>query len=329
MKTRMKKLISIKSLPLLSLALIAGTTLITGNVWAKTETFPLPTVEFTYMGTPGPETRIWTTDGQIQHIRRLPYELNGVGDDLTITITGVCNHNRSLESLDGNFWGHDQSVEVTWGELTGTFRGTHSGKTIDWVGYSTHVYHGASGDFEGCKLMLDGIFDYDTKSGILEGTLMVPGAVDADALTASAEAATASAKKPAPQLDCTMDYWWVRENPPDPFPGHWEATISGDLNGHAVYPGGAMRIAGGTSHYGAAFEIYVDDTLGELLLAGEGHGSTTVRHGRDSIWRSNGTVTYAAPGWEDWLGRHVYQAGHFTWAEPGVPEAGSGIFRIN
>lgn len=156
------------------LVLVAGVILTAGTVWAKTETVPLPTIEFTYMGVPDPETSIWTTAGQIQHIRCLSYELTGSGDDPTITTTGVCNHNRSLERLDGNFWGHDESVQVTWGELTGTFRGTHSGKTIDWVGYSTHVYHGVSGDFEGCKLMLDGIFDYATKSGVLQGMIQKP-----------------------------------------------------------------------------------------------------------------------------------------------------------
>ncbi|MGD8501818.1 MAG: hypothetical protein PVJ86_14295 [Phycisphaerales bacterium] len=169
------------------LVLLAGVILTTGTVWGKAEKTPLPEVEFTYTGTPGPETRIWTTDGGIQHIRRLPYELTGVGDGLTITITGVCNHNRSLNTLDGNFWGHDQTVELTWGELTGTFRGTHSGKTIDWVGYSSHVYYGSGGDFEGMKLTLGGIFDYATKSGVFSGTIMVAGAIDGEAVTASAK----------------------------------------------------------------------------------------------------------------------------------------------
>jgi len=145
------------------------------------------------------------------------------------------------------------------------------------------------------------------------------------------------AKKPAPKLDCTIDYWWVRLDPPKPFPGRWEATISGDIEGYAVYPGGAMRFAGQTSHYGGTFEIYDKDPkdpnppAAVLLMAGEGHGSTTVRHGKNSNWRTSGTVTYAGPGFEDWMDRQVYQAGTFTWDEdePGVPEAGSGTFRVN
>ena len=141
-----------------------------------------------------------------------------------------------------------------------------------------------------------------------------------------------NAKKPAPSLRCTIDYWWVRENPPDPFPGHWEATISGDIEGYAVYPGGAMRLAGGTSHYGGSFEIYDIDPANPdavLLMAGEGHGSTTVRHGKNSNWRTSGTVTYAGPGFEEWIDRLVHQEGTFTWDPPGVPEAGSGTFRVN
>jgi len=137
-----------------------------------------------------------------------------------------------------------------------------------------------------------------------------------------------AAIKPAPALNCTIDYWWVRDNAPDPFPGHWEATISGDINGHAVYPGGAMRIAGGTSHYGGSFEIY-DSPGGNLLMAGDGHGSTTVRHGKNSNWRTSGTVTEAYGQYADWEGRRVHQEGTFTWDDDGAPKDGSGIFRVN
>ena len=93
-----------------------------------------------------------------------------------------------------------------------------------------------------------------------------------------------------------------------------------------------MRLAGGTSHYGGSFEIYDIDPANPgavLLMAGEGHGSTTVRHGKNSNWRTSGTVTYAGPGFEEWIDRLVHQEGTFTWDPPGVPEAGSGTFRVN
>jgi hypothetical protein len=143
-------------------------------------------------------------------------------------------------------------------------------------------------------------------------------------------------EKPAPKLDCTIDYWWVRLNAPDPFPGRWEATISGDIEGYVVYPGGAMRFAGGTSHYGGTFKIYdkdpkdPDPPAAVLLMAGDtSTGSTTVRHGKNSNWRTSGTVTEAYGQYADWEGRRVYQAGTFTWADDGAPEAGSGTFRVN
>jgi len=135
------------------------------------------------------------------------------------------------------------------------------------------------------------------------------------------------AKKAAPKLACTIEYWWM--------PG-WEGTISGDIEGDAVWPAGATppKFVGQTSHYEGRFEIY--NSLGELILAGEGAGSTTIRHGRNSVWRSNGTVTDAGVGWEDWIGRHVYQDGHFTWQNIGtpedpiiIPEHGTGTFRVN
>ena len=132
--------------------------------------------------------------------------------------------------------------------------------------------------------------------------------------------------KPDPSLVCTIEYWWM--------PG-WEGIISGDINGYAIWPGGPdpMRFAGQTSHYTGSFEIWsdnpADNSEAVLLLAGENAGSTTVRHGRNSIWRTNGIVTGACDGFEDWIGRRVHQEGWFTWEAPGVPLDGEGTFRVN
>ncbi len=137
------------------------------------------------------------------------------------------------------------------------------------------------------------------------------------------------AKKPAPNLACTIEYWWM--------PG-WKGTISGDIEGVIIWSPGAepMRYAGQTSHYGGSFEIwdidpflYPDDAV--LLLAAESPvGSTTVRHGKNSIWRASGTVTEAYGQYADWEGRRVHQNGHFTWdEETGDPEHGMGTLRVN
>ena len=133
--------------------------------------------------------------------------------------------------------------------------------------------------------------------------------------------------KPAPNLACTIEYWWM--------PG-WKGTISGDIEGVIIwYPGAdPMRYAGQTSHYDGSFEIYdVDPVVHSdavlLLAAYSPVGSTTVRHGKNSIWRTSGTVTDAGPGLEDWIGRRVHQNGHFTWDEFGAPEHGMGTLRVN
>ncbi len=110
---------------------------------------------------------------------------------------------------------------------------------------------------------------------------------------------------------------------------YWQGTVSGDINGvikwWMVLP---MSTTGQASHYEERFEIW-NAAETELLLAGDDAGTTTVRHGKNSNWRTSGTVTYAGPGYEDWDGRRVHQQGTFTWAEDGAPEAGSGTFRVN
>ena len=96
-----------------------------------------------------------------------------------------------------------------------------------------------------------------------------------------------------------------------------------------------MRFAGQTSHYAGteAFKIYDRDPADPeavLLMVGDTKtGSTTVRHGKNSNWRTSGKVTEAYGGFEEWTDRKVYQAGTFRWAEDGAPLDGSGTFRVN
>ena len=131
------------------------------------------------------------------------------------------------------------------------------------------------------------------------------------------------AKKPAPKLACTMDYVWM--------PG-WEGTISGDIEGVIQWwmggPSGPMLPTGQASHYKDRFTIWnVGKT--ELLLVGDEAGTTTARHGKNSNWRTNGTIIEASAEYEDWIGRKNHTEGHFTWVIPGLPDNGVGTFRIN
>ena len=176
MKTKMKKLISIKSVSLPTLVLLAGITLITGIAWAKAVEYSV-NCTFTYGGTH--IERQWIDEDGVLHLRGITYNLNSTGGNITITIDqgGVCNHNYNLVTGDGDFWGHDHAVQVTWEGLTGTFCGSHSGiRTNHYDGTSTHIYQGIDGDFVGWKLKLNGTWNMhpDYKEGALEGVLQNP-----------------------------------------------------------------------------------------------------------------------------------------------------------
>ncbi len=175
MKTRMKKLISIKSVPILTLVLLAGVVLMTGIAWARSIEYPV-NCAFTYAGTA--IAKDWTDDDGVRHLRDITYWLSsdtGSGN-IEIDIAGVCNHNIDTINGVGDFWGDDHEVVVTWNGLTGTFRGSHSGIRVNYtVGDSSHVYQGIDGDFVGWKLRLNGTWDMSSaKSGILEGVLHNP-----------------------------------------------------------------------------------------------------------------------------------------------------------
>ncbi len=89
-----------------------------------------------------------------------------------------------------------------------------------------------------------------------------------------------------------------------------------------------MSTTGQASHYEDRFEIWnADETV--LLIAGDEAGTTTARHGKNSNWRTNGTVTEAYGDFVGWLGRKNHAEGHFTWAGPGLPDHGTGTFRVN
>ena len=175
MKTKMKKLISKKSIPILALALLAGVVLMTGIAWAKSTEYEV-NCEFTYGGTH--IAKQWIDEEGVLHLRGITYVLNSkpASGNMEIDIAGVCNHNYDLNTGDGNFWGGDHVVLVTWEGLTGTFRGSHDGIRVNHTeGHSSHVYQGIGGDFMGWKLRLNGTWDMSSaKSGVFEGILHNP-----------------------------------------------------------------------------------------------------------------------------------------------------------
>lgn len=139
-------------------------------------------------------------------------------------------------------------------------------------------------------------------------------------------------KKPAPTLTVTTTYQFVGTLGILDAEGRllaWQGTVSGDIVGVIRWwmVVESMSYTGQASHYVDRFEIW--SAAGELLLAGDEAGTTTARHGKNSNWRTNGTVTEVASGLEDWLGRTEHAEGHFTWAAPGLPYEGYGTIRIH
>ena len=171
MKARMKKLISKKSIPILTLVLLAGVVLITGIAWAKSTKYMVEG-SFGYAGDLS-KAKIWTDEEGVTHLRNIPYSAWSTGG-LDITMYGTCNHNRDMATGDGDFWGDDHEVVVTWEGLTGTFRGRYGGITIGHAGNSNHSYQGISGDFVGWKLRFDATWDFIGKTGVFEGVLQNP-----------------------------------------------------------------------------------------------------------------------------------------------------------
>lgn len=173
MKAKMKKLISIKSMPFLALVLVAGVVMMTGIAWAQSTEYSV-NCTFTYGGTA--IAKQWVDDEGVLHLRGITYGLFSNGGTIEMNIAGVCNHNYDLNTGDGNFWGSDHAVLVTWQGLTGTFRGSHDGTRVNHTeGYSSHVYQGIGGDFVGWKLRLNGTWDMGSaKAGVLEGILQNP-----------------------------------------------------------------------------------------------------------------------------------------------------------
>ncbi len=159
-----------------------------------------------------------------------------------------------------------------------------------------------------------------------------------------AVAAPATAKKPlraTTEHDFMATHGIVRVVPDNLQLLGWQGTITGDIEGciewwFDIDPG--IVATGQASHYNTTTEVHEGEcpenpgpAEGNVILAADGSGTTTVRHMKNSIWRANGTVTVAVGDkYENWLGRKVHESGRF-WLDDGEPPnlTGTSDFRIN
>jgi hypothetical protein len=156
-----------------------------------------------------------------------------------------------------------------------------------------------------------------------------------------AVAAPATAKKPfraTTEHDFMATHGIIRVVPVPQVLG-WQGTITGDIEGCIEWwfdldPG--MVPTGQVTHYNETVEVHAGDcpavvgpATGDVILAADGSGTTTVRHMRNSIWRANGTVTVAEGEYAGWLGRKVHESGRFEWDDDDNPLEGTSDFRIN
>jgi len=145
---------------LAGVVLLAAVLLITGIVWAKATQTPIAGTEtITVTGDP---VRFWVDDEGITHYRGLPGEIDFTSGDLDGTGSFVVNVN--LDPVTGN---GDESgaatINVTWGELSGTFEGRLTAIFTAGISSGTVVYHGISGDFQGMKMMMN--YSLNTTTG--------------------------------------------------------------------------------------------------------------------------------------------------------------------
>ena len=144
---------------LAGVVLLAAVLLITGIVWAEaTKTSIAGTMTVTVSGDP---VRYWVDDQGITHYRGLPADYDFISGDLTGDGSSVVNVN--IDPLGNGDESGAATIDVTWGELSGTFEGRLTATYTYGISIGTAVYHGVSGgDFEGMKMMLSYLMDTTT-----------------------------------------------------------------------------------------------------------------------------------------------------------------------
>jgi hypothetical protein len=145
---------------LAGVVLLAAVLLITGIVWAKATHTPISGTEtITVNGDP---VRFWEDDEGIAHYRGLPGVIDFTSGDLDGTGSFVVNVN--LDATGNGDESGAATIDVIWGELSGTFEGRLTAIFTAGISNGTVVYHGISGDFQGMKMMMN--YSLNTTTGL-------------------------------------------------------------------------------------------------------------------------------------------------------------------
>ena len=135
---------------LAGVVLLAVVLLITGIVWAKATKTPISGTQTVQVS--GPPVRDWVDDEGIAHYRGLPGVMTFPTGDVSGTGSYVVNVNLDLVTFNGDESG-TATLNLTWGDLSGTVEGHFTGIYTAGISNGTGVYHGISGDFLGMKMM--------------------------------------------------------------------------------------------------------------------------------------------------------------------------------
>jgi hypothetical protein len=152
----------------ISIVLVTCVLLVAGIVWANATKTPISGTMYHTGGGGGPPD--WVDDELIGHWRDVEVTFDVEGD-LMGTLTVMANSNVDLKTFNGDEFGSFE-LDVTYGELQGTFKGRMSGTMEHGVSTSSFVGHG-SGDFDGMKLRLTITFDWRNPA-TYEGTILDP-----------------------------------------------------------------------------------------------------------------------------------------------------------
>ncbi len=140
-----------RSLAVLCIVALIGLLLTAGYAWAEATETPVAGERSVIPRAELPK-RDWVDDELVWHVRGARADLVLSGD-MVGTGLAIVNFNLDLMTGDGDESGW-VTLELTWGDLSGTFEGRFSTTYTNGAGTGHGVYHG-TGDFAGMKFMED------------------------------------------------------------------------------------------------------------------------------------------------------------------------------